>query len=269
MTDAEVVENFFGVYLLFCTNPRYKGRTYIGYTVNPNRRLSQHNRGTKAGGAWKTSNRGPWEMAMLVHGFPNDISALGFEWAWQHPHKSRRLRRVTHKKPREPKYNFCLRVLATMLRTRPWCRLPLTVRWIKSEYIKDFPPGLEPPIHIPIAHGPVKPVKVKELTDQQSEETEEEEAEKTCTLCLAAVEKTDMMRCLSSACPLAAHIICLAREMLKKDSPGTLLPLEGYCPSCRIPLLWGDLVRLKQGCYQQKEPEGKDEDWLDFLSQDV
>lgn len=76
-------------------------------------------------------------------------------------------------------------------------------------------------------------------------------------------------RCLSSACPLTAHIICLAREILKKDTPGTLLPLEGYCPSCCIPLLWGDLVRLKQGCYQQREPEGKDEDWLDILSQEV
>lgn len=55
-------------------------------------------------------------------------------------------------------------------------------------------PGLEPPIHIPIAHGPVKPVKVKEVTDKQSEENDEEEVEKMCTLCHEAVEKNDLMR---------------------------------------------------------------------------
>ena len=49
-----------------------------------------------------------------------------------------------------------------MLRTGPWNRLPLTIRWLKQEYKIDFDPTLQPPPHMPYAFGPVKSVKVKD-----------------------------------------------------------------------------------------------------------
>lgn len=52
--------NFFGVYLLFCTTPQYLGDTYIGFTVDPVRRIKQHNKGVMAGGAYQTNRKGSW-----------------------------------------------------------------------------------------------------------------------------------------------------------------------------------------------------------------
>jgi structure-specific endonuclease subunit SLX1 len=34
---------FFGCYLIGSQNPAMKGRSYVGFTVNPARRLQQHN----------------------------------------------------------------------------------------------------------------------------------------------------------------------------------------------------------------------------------
>ena len=57
-------------------------RTYVGATVNPDRRLRQHNR-ELVGGARATASD-HWTRICLVSGFPDERAALQFEWTWKH-----------------------------------------------------------------------------------------------------------------------------------------------------------------------------------------
>ena len=73
----------FFVYLLVSTS----GNTYVGATVDLNRRLRQHNKEIK-GGACATSVKvaqgQTWVRAAHVSGFPDWQAALQFEWRWKH-----------------------------------------------------------------------------------------------------------------------------------------------------------------------------------------
>ncbi|KAH9631397.1 hypothetical protein HF086_012185 [Spodoptera exigua] len=258
MTEPELVEDFFGVYLLYCTNPKYKGRTYVGYTRDPNRRIMQHNKGVWAGGAHRTNNKGPWKMVVIVHGFPNNISALRFEWAWQNPTKTIRLQHLNLKKiPRkESEFKFKLRILSEMLRVGPWCRLPLIIRWLEPEYREEFPPERIPPEHMSICEGLVKSRNLK-TKDSNSIQPDEE-----CLLCSANITNGQTkITCLNPNCELLCHITCLADLFLL---PGEYVPVEGNCPFCDIKVKWGDLIRKMKGCaYTNEVEECSDEEVQD------
>lgn len=57
-------------------------KTYVGATVNPDRRLRQHN-GEICGGARATKGRS-WKRQFLVGGFADERAALRFEWRWKY-----------------------------------------------------------------------------------------------------------------------------------------------------------------------------------------
>ncbi|XP_004692078.1 PREDICTED: structure-specific endonuclease subunit SLX1 [Condylura cristata] len=252
---------FFGVYLLYCLNPRHRGRVYVGFTVNPGRRVQQHNAGRKKGGAWRTSGRGPWEMVLIVHGFPSAVAALRFEWAWQHPHASRRLAHVGPRQRGEASFAFHLRVLAHMLRAPPWARLPLTLRWLRQDFRQDLSPP--PPPHVPLTFGPPPPATRRCLAAPAAGQ----DSQALCTLCAHAIQDEEgPLCCPHPGCLLRAHMICLAEEFLQEE-PGQLLPLEGQCPGCNNSLLWGDLIWLcRMGTEDEEEDlELEEEHWTDML----
>lgn len=65
-------------YLLYTANLR---NTYIGATVDPDRRLRQHNQ-ELVGGARRTKGN-QWARAVHIGGFPDWKAALQFEWSWK------------------------------------------------------------------------------------------------------------------------------------------------------------------------------------------
>tara|TARA_Y100000389_G_scaffold106859_1_gene103842 strand:+ start:29385 stop:29783 length:399 start_codon:yes stop_codon:yes gene_type:complete len=70
------------VYLLHSTD----NSTYVGATIDLERRLRQHNKIIKGGAhatSMKVNDGQTWERACYVEGFPDWQAALQFEWRWK------------------------------------------------------------------------------------------------------------------------------------------------------------------------------------------
>ncbi|CCW70937.1 unnamed protein product [Phytomonas sp. Hart1] len=125
---------FHCVYLLTSLDRLCEGDCYIGYTLNPLRRLRQHN-GELVNGAKRTRRRGrPWALVCCLSGFPDDHAALKFEWGWQHPRESARLREILpihfHGLRGLP---YAIGVLHMLLRARLFARLELSLHVIDEK----------------------------------------------------------------------------------------------------------------------------------------
>lgn len=83
------------VYLLECDD----GATYVGATINLDKRLRQHN-GELKGGATATTKKLKsglsWQRICYVSNFPTWQAALQFEWRWK-----QLSRRISNKTPME------------------------------------------------------------------------------------------------------------------------------------------------------------------------
>ena len=134
-------KNHFHCYLLRSCDPDHPLKTYIGYTTHPQRRIRQHNGELTSGGARRTRRNRPWEYVAIIDGFHDKISAMQFEWAWQHVHRSivfrnavgcdklaRRMKRRRGIKPR-------LEEMAILMNgCTPFHTLPLKVYFLEEEH---------------------------------------------------------------------------------------------------------------------------------------
>ncbi|KAF0908241.1 hypothetical protein E2562_023862 [Oryza meyeriana var. granulata] len=138
---------FFCCYLLRSLCPRRKGSTYIGFTVNPRRRIRQHN-GEIRCGAWRTKRGRPWEMVLCIYGFPTNVAALQFEWAWQHPTESLAVRKAAASFKSLGGVGTKVKLAYTMLNLPSWENLNLTVNFVSTKNTK-FTAGCPPlPAHM-------------------------------------------------------------------------------------------------------------------------
>jgi len=84
-------------------------KSYIGYAVNPERRIKQHNGDLKSGGAKKTKKfQGNARFVAIVEPFLDEKDALRFEWAW-----FKKYNRVYNE-------NKCIQKLETLLKEEKW-----------------------------------------------------------------------------------------------------------------------------------------------------
>lgn len=230
-----VIDNFRGVYLLSSINEKYKGQNYIGFTVNPERRIKQHNAGKAKGGARKTNNKRPWKMVLIVHGFMSKIAALQFEWAWQNPQYSLRMKHLpfVQKRRGEKNFDYKVRILSQMLNIPPWYRKSLTVRWLHQDYSIELDPV--PPEHMPIAYGPVRANQNKHQLSDDSDADDQANEQND----LYSSDESDCQdEALSSEAP--KENVCEDLKDNKKSNKGVVVISsktsssesdDDYCPS--------------------------------------
>ncbi|CAK9033313.1 unnamed protein product [Durusdinium trenchii] len=243
------MQTYYGCYLLqSLTN---SNRTYIGFTMDPRRRLRQHN-GEITAGANRTKRWRPWQMILCVWGFPNKVLALQFEFAWQHPNVCRNVRdKVAHLK-------FCklrngrqspvmgvtqnLQVLIEMLKATPYSRMPLRVHFLdeaaKSQLPK-MPAARALPTHMTFTLGSFDELERLCYESMMMIPV----TSSVCAKCSGRLEPADrVVSCPHCECPL--HLTPCALELFPKTKGAQLIP-EGSaaCPSCARPTEWMVLIR--------------------------
>ena len=267
----------FYCYLLKSVKTPNSTSTYIGFTVDNQRRLRQHN-GELTAGAKKTSKGRPWEHIAIVSGFPNKIVALQFEWQWQHPATSRLIREVLNVNPNKRGVRTKLDVLLCILQTKLWHQLDLQVNFLNKTAHDYFFKISENQSYIPRTVFCGAGLKELPVTNNENKENNDNNASFSCTPTTAGQEsnRPACELCQTAATGLiwscthcsgpALHTACLASICGSNESvvslslsPHThththshthtqhshtsrLIPQHATCPQCHTVFAWKDVA---------------------------
>lgn len=83
-----------------------------------------------------------------------------------------------------------------------------------------------------------------------------------CRICQLHIASNASVCCLNPKCEALFHMVCLAAYFLE---PGEYIPVAGECPQCRRNLIWGQLIRKRNGC-QDLEHSTDAADCVDTLT---
>lgn len=269
-SDLFQSHRFLGCYLLVSksTEHRSKNRTYVGFTVNPPRRIKQHNGLLKYGGAKRTQRHRPWSMMAVIHGFANKTQALQFEWAWQNPFKSATLKTHINRpdamalpNSKRRSVNGCLQTLAAMVSIPPWslCPLTLTILAPRAEWDQFQIQCVVFPKHFRVNFSPLSsfsdcllPYNYRHRCDVVVPKRIPGRAS-LCPVCSEPVvtaetgqSKTFRRATHCAHCGVLAHLACTASCRVSDDfvPANSLLPNMVRCKSCDGKMHWSLAVRL-------------------------
>eukprot|EP01063_Lacrimia_lanifica_P016474 TRINITY_DN23011_c0_g1_i1.p1 TRINITY_DN23011_c0_g1~~TRINITY_DN23011_c0_g1_i1.p1 ORF type:complete len:411 (+),score=112.28 TRINITY_DN23011_c0_g1_i1:71-1234(+) len=250
---------FYAVYCLECLHPRWPGESYIGFTVDPERRIRQHN-GELQHGAHETRRRRPWRMVWCVHGFPSKILALQFEWAWQHPKKAKGIKvALEGVRGALSKVHHKLWVMRHLLQCAPWKSFVLRLHVFDDErfahYSKLLPRGSAPalPDSLSLEHGDFSALQQYMHYDSTAAAAAQPGSHH-CSLCAALVRPDEAMSCLAPDCTLLAHPICLAHTFASTS----IVPTgTAACVLCGAELAWHAVVQRSKELIRKREQQAR------------
>uniref|UniRef100_A0A6C0IFC8 GIY-YIG domain-containing protein n=1 Tax=viral metagenome TaxID=1070528 RepID=A0A6C0IFC8_9ZZZZ len=115
--------------LWYCYLLESDKKSYVGATLDPDRRLRQHN-GEISGGA-KATKGSVWKRVCLVGTFPEERDALQFEWKWKNLSKSQKGSALERRKKA---LEILIMLEQSTKNARPFREYePLTIQWVGTE----------------------------------------------------------------------------------------------------------------------------------------